>query len=255
MPVERVQGKGAVVGTIVRKRSRRLVACGVAGSLLWLPVQCYAQVSPTDEYSKLITAARNMAALGTHPFGERINPYDGNLSFDVTDIRVPGTGPTLQLSRSFEVGSSGLYTNLNRQLPFGDWDLDIPRIETYAADQANVTGWQVGNSGNVSRCTDFNTPPPVASSQGGDTWSPNEWWYGYHLIVPGWGDQILLARGTANTHTPASGSFQIVTKRDWMIACGVTASDGGEGFEPPRLSRRLQPLRGLEHEHREAVLT
>jgi pyruvate-formate lyase-activating enzyme len=25
--------------------------------------------------------------------------------------------------------------------------------------------------------------------------------------------------------------------------------------EPPRLSRRLQPLRGLEHEHREAVLT
>jgi sulfotransferase len=25
--------------------------------------------------------------------------------------------------------------------------------------------------------------------------------------------------------------------------------------EPPRLSRRLQPLRGLEHEHRKAVLT
>jgi hypothetical protein len=32
-------------------------------------------------------------------------------------------------------------------------------------------------------------------------------------------------------------------------------SCGGKRFEPPRLSRRLQPWRGWEHEHREAVLT
>lgn len=35
----------------------------------------------------------------------------------------------------------------------------------------------------------------------------------------------------------------------------LSLSLADDPVEPPRLSRRLQPLRGLEHEHREAVLT
>ena len=35
----------------------------------------------------------------------------------------------------------------------------------------------------------------------------------------------------------------------------TTGQAGAVHAEPLRLSRRLQPLRGLEHEHREAVLT
>lgn len=196
---------------------------------LLAPVLAYGQVTPPDEYAKLIRSAQDVAALGKHPFGEHVNLYNGELSFEVTDISVPGTGPTLQVARSFEVGSSGLYDNVNREMPFGDWDLDIPRIETYAPQQG---GWQVESTGDLNRCTQFNAPPPIANAQGGGTWTPGMWWYGYHLIVPGAGNQILLGRMPSNTHSPTiSGkSFGIVTKQDWMITCGVTASDGGEGF-------------------------
>ena len=40
-----------------------------------------------------------------------------------------------------------------------------------------------------------------------------------------------------------------------FVADGADQTAEIARYEPPRLSRRLQPLRGLEHEHREAVLT
>lgn len=49
-------------------------------------------VSPVDEYRNLITAGQSIQPLGTHPFGESINLYNGSLSFEVTDVSVPGTG-------------------------------------------------------------------------------------------------------------------------------------------------------------------
>lgn len=190
-------------------------------------------VSPVDEYRNLITAGQSIQPLGAHPFGESINLYNGSLSFEVTDVSVAGTGPALQLSRSFDTATSGLHSNLNRERPFGDWGLDIPRIETYSAHQANVTGWFVasyGIPGNLNRCTRFNAPPPVNNQQGAPPWSPDQWWYGYHLILPGEGNQDLLRSGAILMPTMNGTSFPIATKQGWRITCGIIASDGGEGF-------------------------
>lgn len=193
-----------------------------------------AAVTPTDEYLKLISAGQKIRPMGAHPFGESINLYSGALSFEVPDVSVPGTGPALQLSRSINTGAIPLKYGLDLERPFGDWDLDIPRIETYTANQANVTGWYVasyGNAGYLDRCTEFKAPPPVNSTQGAPPWSPHQWWYGYNLIVPGQGSQKLLLRVPQNTLAPANGgSYPIVTTNNWQITCGVTASDGGQGF-------------------------
>lgn len=206
----------------------------LAATLVSLPILCQAQssnpVTPEDEYMQLIKTAQTISPLGPHPFGEHINLYDGTLSFAVTDISVPGTGPALQLGRTFNPTGNESPT-VPAQMPFADWDLDIPRIETYTADEANVTGWFVANYGSpgyLNRCTQFG-PPPMVTPNYSDSFAADEYWYGYHLIIPGEGSQELLGRGTAG-HSPTSGSYPIVTKRDWMISCGVTASDEGEGF-------------------------
>ena len=200
---------------------------------------CRAQtsVTPEDEYKKLIKVDQDIEPLGAHPFGEQISLYDGSLSFEETDISLAGNGPTIRLSRSFQTAESPAYS-FNAQRPFGDWDLDIPRIETISADQGNVTGWETSSLTNY-RCSFFSAPPSVSPSQpGADSWGASQWWNGYHLVVPGEGSQELLARDVQNnplSPTISGQTFSIVTKQNWMISCGVstdnqTADPGGEGF-------------------------
>ncbi|MHB1059921.1 MAG: RHS repeat domain-containing protein [Rhodanobacter sp.] len=210
-----------------------IVLLGLA-VLVPISEQCHAQAAPESEYKQLINVHQDIQPLGDNPFGEQIGLYNGALSFAVTDISQPGNGPELKLGRSLQIAED-VHNSDGIQRPFGEWRLDIPRIETNTGFQANVLGWDVGNVGDpgyLNRCTVFRAPPPVQASIHGFAWNPAEWWYGYHLIVPGYGNQILMPRGSGNTHAPtiAGKSFPIVTKQDWMITCGVTASDGGEGF-------------------------
>lgn len=230
---------GQWVETMARKPFQYLALCALAYALFWA-AELPAQVVPTDEYSKLINSASNITPLNAHPFGESIDLYTGALSFSVTDISVPGFGPTLSVGRTlkaaeYSADATDAVSGGGNWRPFGEWDLDIPRIETNAAFAPNLSGWQTDNSSVATasnRCTIFRAPPPaVSTSPQSFAWDPVTWWYGYHLMVPGYGDQLLLNRvdGT-NSHAPTSGNYPIVTKQDWMIGCGVTASDGGEGF-------------------------
>jgi len=203
---------------------------------------CYGQsVTPDQEYQKLIQVDQNIEPLGAHPFGENINLSDGTLSFNVTDVSLRGNGPAITVGRmlmNWNYLATG--TNGSAQRPFADWDLDIPRIETFvgAPGVPSTAVWQTGGfpdatTGTTQRCTNFKPPPgiaPVGTSSTG--FAADQFWFGYKLFVPGQGSQLLMPRGTANSLSPnISGmSFPIVTKNNWMIACGVTASDGGDGF-------------------------
>lgn len=100
------------------------------------PALCHAQSAPTvtpeNEYPQLIKAGQKISPLGPHPFGEQINLYDGTISFEITDIDVPGIGPALQLGRTLktlEQSSFDAGGPVSWQRPFGEWDLDIPRIQ------------------------------------------------------------------------------------------------------------------------------
>ena len=215
-------------------RARWQGNCLWAVAILALSGTCHAQsVTPDVEYKKLIQVDTAIHPLGAHPFGEQVNLSTGELSFEETDVSLPGNGPLLQLSRSLST-TEALSVALNSQRPFGDWDLDIPRIETATANQSTVTGWDVEATNPLQRCTYFGAPPvvPGQTIASTDSWGPQQWWYGYHLLIPGQGGQLLLPRGGSNSLSPTmSGqTFSIVTKQNWMLGCGVTADDGGEGF-------------------------
>ncbi|RDS80033.1 hypothetical protein [Dyella psychrodurans] len=219
-------------------------SCLWAVAMLVLSGACYAQSSggatPDQEYQKLIQVDQNIEPLGEHPFGESISTYDGSVTFNVTDVTMRGNGPTITVGRTAQNFEWVPQTNYGPQLPLGSWDLDIPRIETLVgtAGLPSTAVWQTGvggttpTVGTTNRCSNFAPPPGIQSTLAEGGWVADEWWSGYNLLVPGEGKQQLMPRYSANTLSPTiSGtSFNIVTKNNWMVTCGVTASDGGEGF-------------------------
>jgi YD repeat-containing protein len=215
----------------------RRVAClwFVMGLVFSGAAQSQSTVTPDQEYQQLIKVNQDIEPLGANPFGENISPYNGELSFDETDVSLSGNGPALVVARSLSTGSPLSYA-LNAERPFGDWDLNIPRIETavVAKVQGGYTGWLTSGLTIGTRCSNFSAPPPASPIQGGNPWSSDQWWYGYHLIVPGVGSQDLMARSTSNSLAPAAGTstYGIVTKQNWMISCtaSTAADDGGQGF-------------------------
>ena len=192
---------------------------------------CHAQstVTPEDEYKKLIRVSEDIQPLGENPFGEQVSLYNGSLSFEQTDVSLAGNGPLLQLTRSYHLREAKESESIDGA--FSDWDIEIPRITTMTANQANVTGWQINQSNKDARCTLFGRPPTVAAQVGGADWEPMTWWAGYQLIVPGSGSQDLLKRTGENTLSPDMGgvAFPIVTKQNWMISCLPTTDGSGPG--------------------------
>ena len=212
---------------------------------LWASIDCLhaqtATVSPDDEFRKAIKVSEDISPLGDNPFGEKISLYNGSLSFEQTDVSQAGTGPLLQLTRQFDLQGWDYFSATQGDHAFGDWEIDLPRIETMTSYSGSLMSWQTSglaetNEVRNQRCSMFNAPPPVTfgGNQGQDDWTSYEWWSGYHLIVPGAGDQELLPRSTGNTLAPTmSGtSFPIVTKQNWEIGClsQTTSGEPGEAF-------------------------
>jgi YD repeat-containing protein len=204
--------------------------------------------SPEDEYAKLIRVSEEIAPLGETPFGENLSLYNGTLSFHQTDISASGTGPLLELTRSFHTpeltGFLLAEEALNNTLV--DWNLELPRIETLVAEQRFDNGprpiYQWWFLESDRRCTGFSEAPDITVSGKPGTepmeWFHDLWWRGYQLIIPGAGSQDLLRRDMANGWIPTisiEGSaihFPAVTKQKWAIGCLPKTSNGrrGEGF-------------------------
>src|SRR4030095_3858066 len=86
-----------------------------------------AEVTSADEYNKRLKIYQTLSPGGAPPFGEQINLYTGELSFQQTDVSFPGIGPDITITRS--TGTSLEDRSLD-PLAFGNWDISIPRIET-----------------------------------------------------------------------------------------------------------------------------
>ncbi|HEV7775846.1 MAG TPA: hypothetical protein VGO76_03215 [Luteibacter sp.] len=192
----------------------------------------HAQTStPEDEYKKLIRVTQDISPLGENPFGEHISLYTGALSFQTTDISIPGNGPSIELSRSIPIDGDPLPINLYK--PLADWDIDTPRMTTLVAKS---DGWIVLNATATARCSQFNEPPRAFVVNHNETtiWNPEDWWNGVQLIAPGEGSQDILPRALENTNAPQmSGmSFPLVTNKNWAISCLASTANGqpGEGF-------------------------
>jgi len=193
--------------------------------------------TPEDEYKKLIRVSQDIQPLGDTPFGEHISLYNGSLGFSETDVSVPGTGPTIVVARSYEADGDLPFPQPGYK-SFADWELDIPRVTTITTA---AQGWAVGGTGNFNRCSQFQAPPELITTNQGITTNhfPSTWWNGVHLMLPGNGSQDILPRASVNSRVPQmTGSdgnpinFSLVAKDDWAISCLASTANGasGEGF-------------------------
>ncbi|HEY4144921.1 hypothetical protein [Pinirhizobacter sp.] len=210
----------------------------VVAVLAWSTPLRAQTTTPEDDYKKLIKVNEDIQPLGENPFGENVSLYNGSLSFEQTDVSQPGTGLSIQLTRSFSL--RGDYFALAwTENNFSDWELNLPRITTLTSASGTVTDWKVDAVNPYARCSQFNPPPPVAFPRdaGRSDWNPGDWWHGYQLVVPGQGSQELMTRGTGiPAPTMTSGgvamTFPIATKAHWMVSCLPATANGepGEAF-------------------------
>lgn len=100
----------------------------------------HAQVSPTDEYKKLVTSPQNITAASAHPLGEHVGS-DNRAPFEFIDAN--GTGDSWR--------------------PFGRWALNISHRETSVAWQMCVEGWIVGVNPR-NRYLGFGVHPPIPNT-------------------------------------------------------------------------------------------
>jgi|GEM_PF-697100 len=179
----------------------------------------YAQGSQGDpivEWEKRQRIEDRLTAFGPDFLGDQIDPHTGAISFEHTDVSLPGnTHLPVAIIRRRDQGFA--YDEVT-EVGFGDWQLQVPMISV-------VVG--AVNSWNGLRCSDsyFNQFPLIATGPNSVA-GVSDYSTGLRISVPGvTSAQILqLPRGdqwpAAATHT---------TVDNWWLECGA-ASDGGQGF-------------------------
>lgn len=186
-------------------------------------------VEPPAEYAKMIQEHSRIGALDGGFFGDHVGLSTGSLEFTQTDVSLPGNdGLAVRVGRRFEPGS---YPATGH---FSDWDLDIPHLHgVFGGATSGTVAWEVNGLDSTHRCSEFNAPPDISDLSGG-LFSPDEYWHGTFLYLPGDGDQELLSGGDV----PASGGpYPASTRQGAAARCLTTlaatseAGTSGEGFE------------------------
>lgn len=185
--------------------------------------------SATTEYTNRIKVGETIQPLAETPFGENVSLYTGNLSFRQTDISVPGIGPAITLTRTYEV--TGSPTSYSADLAMGDWDLAVPQISAMVpGNRAGYVGaWSVNDpaapSARCSRMTMVSQAPFAFGLP---------WWHGYQLISGDGSSQPLLKRTAENALAPGGNvaAYPVVTPNAWQLACLSATSNQmpGEAF-------------------------
>ena len=163
-----------------------------------------------------------ISALGTELFGDKINLYNGALSFEHTDTELPGNSALrVALIRQHAPGRQTMVRGA-----LGDWDLGTPRIEGSFAD---AEGWVPYNGTVAQRCSSFNMPPYVTRGGfGPHDFTPDDYWQGTYLAVPGHGSQEILANSLLPTQ---AGQWPLATRDNWQVGCLPSVQNApGQGF-------------------------
>lgn len=176
---------------------------------------------PWEEYDKLIQGRGGLTSLGDDLFGDSVDLYTGALSFSATDVEIPGNS-ALRVGVSRQLSISNREGYLTNDLPFADWDFDVPRMSgTFLL----ATGW-------TSPCTHNGggSPPVVTINQ--QVYRASEYWRGNRVILPGRGSQEMLVATSSSVTQPTSGGpYTWLTPDYTMISClPARQNAAGEGF-------------------------
>jgi YD repeat-containing protein len=225
-----MQASVLAVGAALRDRLSLCVLALCALALTPTPSQAQGETTWYKESHRQIRGSSNVSPLGPNLFGDQVSLYSGRIEFVQNDLEVPG-------NNNLPVGISRRLTSgrdmVNNAGMFGDWDIEIPRLQGIFASGARNKGWAVDfpPSNYHKRCTEYAAPPVgFAMGASGYVWEPEEYWYGNSLYVPGQGAQSMMLRAPGNTLQPTGGGYPIVTKGGWQIQCLPTISnDRGSG--------------------------
>ncbi|MBS0192910.1 MAG: hypothetical protein JSR34_01520, partial [Proteobacteria bacterium] len=221
--------------------SFRLMARAVAGLVFAcgsLAAQAQQSSSPDLEYNRLSRPSDSIAAFGNNLFGEQADLYNGQTSFDITDISIPGTSKLpVALGRHLDVAEpdqSGVLPS------FGNWEVDVPYLQAYYSS----AGWMATTptqTGTMSRCSVAGVggamAPDIVRNEGYATYTfyGNQYFTGINMRVPGTDTQELLVNNATSPYPSTGGSYHWITKNLWSVSCLPTLSadttgQGGEGF-------------------------
>jgi RHS repeat-associated protein len=205
---------------------------------------------------------QNINPLGVGAFGDKLDGYSGSLSFQHTDVSLPGNSDLqVKIVRELEVGATrkkipwGKFTfstgttNVNYFIgtsEFGDWRLQIPSVSGFVPGAgAQPTGWQ------PTQCSGTFTPPStitVTTNGAQFGFFLEQYWSGWRLEIPGDASRTLLQK--TGTTVPFPGDVKIVTADKWIIRCvsnatghgGVSVGEGYLATSPEGVTYTLNKL-------------
>ncbi len=209
--------------------SIRIMARVLLAALACAPLAVLANSYPELETNRLNRPSDSIGAIGNDLFGEQVDFYNGQTSFAVTDISIPGTGRIpVSLGRVLNVVQAGQ----DGTLPgFENWELDVPYLTGNFAE----IGWVVGNNASDHRCsvTDVAAATPSTVTKGETSFAAHEYWSGYTLHVSGAGSQEMLLANTSapniSPHPDDGNTYYWVTKSQWALSCHSSIQSGGTG--------------------------
>ena len=187
------------------------------------------ELEPVEEFNKKIRPDGLVSPLGDNAFGENVSLYDGSTTFQATDVDLPGNSALpVRLSRYFKV----MNRRQERGMPgLADWEIDVPRLY---GDFFAGKGWKTRSASPYSRCS-IPAEADAAAVWNGTEYpgTTNDVWHGYHMHLPGSGDQELLVNDQAKLPmVQMAGSFPWVTRDFTRLGCLTSTKNGypGEGF-------------------------
>ncbi len=184
------------------------------------------EFTPAIEWDKRAEIGQTLTPYGLDLLGDNIDPHTGTISFQHTDISLPGNS-SLPVALIREL-TQGYFHAFSVDAEFGDWNYVVPRLHVLAAKP----GGQQSNYWVGDRCSDprstFDVHFFYGTSGIENLVYPVEYTNGLILDAPGYGSQHVLAKSpTVTVPFPAEAEF--ITAQNWYLKCGA-ASDGGEGF-------------------------
>lgn len=209
----------------------------VCASLLGAGVLHVASVSPAyagevwQDYSKLISERTAVGTLGPALMGDQVSYYSGVLSFNHTDVSIPGNnGLPVEIRRSYSVRARNGYpfpdTTSGKDLPFGDWSLDLPHVTGVFAESL---GWVGDGTARDFRCSRPSLPPGISFAY--NYFKPDEYFNGLQLSLGGAGGGELLGVASGVPIPTSGGPYVWITQDRTVVSClQSVANAAGEGF-------------------------
>lgn len=188
----------------------------------------HAQRSISQDYRTQVDRSAEITPVGVDVFGDTTDVSTGETSFHHTVVSLPGNNALpVEVALDFKVyddGTGSMY-HLSLERPY------------ISGIFSTSTGWvATAQDGTASkaRCSQppmLSFPPEVANNSGKpDTFFPEEYWHGNHLILPGGSSTLMRALGTSNTTGPTDGAdYRWTTNSHWYFSCEAKA-DGSETF-------------------------